>query len=236
MVFTGSVPFMAFGLSGRSGGSSCLQGFQKVTSLPSPGKPGDARELFRGSLFWFSLNLVNPRLDCAGVSEFSMPVKLDACALVSRHQVEIWRYLRFLGCDTHQAEDLAQDTFLSVLRNPIADRGRGASASYLRRVARNLLLKSKRGPVRSAREFEEMEASWQRFRREDGGNGYVEALAVCVQGLERKRRRVIQLIYWEGCSLQATAVALGLRVNGVRTLLQRVRRELRSCATRRMQA
>lgn len=163
-----------------------------------------------------------------------MPVKLDASALVSRHQVEIWRYLRFLGCDAHQAEDLAQDTFLSVLRNPFADRGRAASASYLRRVARNLLLKSKRGAGRSSAEFDEMEASWQRYRGEDGGNSYVEALAACVEGLEGKGRRVMQLIYQQGCSLQATAVALGLRVNGVRTLLQRVRRGLRSCVTRRM--
>jgi RNA polymerase sigma-70 factor (ECF subfamily) len=164
-----------------------------------------------------------------------MPVKLDASALVARHQVEIWRYLRFLGCDPHQAEDLAQDTFLSVLRNPFADRGRAASASYLRRVARNLLLKSKRG-TGSGAEFDEMEASWQRYRGEDGGNTYVEALDACVQGLEGKGRQVMQLIYQQGCSLQAAAAALGLRVNGVRTLLQRVRQGLRSCVTRRMRS
>ena len=196
---------------------------------------GVNKSVVRGSSrpFPILVNLLPSCLDCSRVSATSMPFKIDVSELVSMHQVEIWRYLRFLGCDATMAEDLAQDTFVAVLRKPFADRGRAASASYLRQVARNLLLKSKRGPT--AGEFEEMEASWQRFRGEDGGNTYVEALRACVEGLEGKSARVMQLIYQQGRSLQATATAVGLRVNGVRTLLQRVRRGLRSCVTRRMQ-
>ncbi len=163
-----------------------------------------------------------------------MPVKIDVTELVSRHQVEIWRYLRFLGCDAQAAEDLAQDTFVAVLRKPFADRGPSASASYLRRVARNLLLKSLRGSARSPVEFEEAEASWQRFRGEDGGGGYVDALRCCVQELQGKSRTIVDLIHRKGRSLQAAAAEMGLAVNGVRTLLQRMRQALRSCVTRRM--
>ena len=48
-------------------------------------------------------------------------------ALVRRHQVGVWRYLRFLGCPPELADDLAQDTFLALMRHPPEDRGPGHS-------------------------------------------------------------------------------------------------------------
>lgn len=173
-------------------------------------------------------------MDCRPVTAVSMPLKVDVSELVRRHQVEIWRYLRFLGCDAAAAEDLAQDTFVAVLSKPFSDRGPGAAAAYLRRVARNLLLKSRRGPARSPVELDEMEASWQRFRGEDGGDAYMEALRACVQSLQGKTRSVVDLVFREGRSLPATASVVGLTVNGVRTLLQRMRQGLRDCVARRM--
>ena len=58
--------------------------------------------------------------------------------LVERHQQAIRCFLRRMAPDYATADDLAQDTFVAVLRKPFADRGPVAAAAYLRRVARNL--------------------------------------------------------------------------------------------------
>ena len=39
--------------------------------------------------------------------------------LVKEHQADLWRHLRMLGCDPAQADDLTQETFLTVMEKPI---------------------------------------------------------------------------------------------------------------------
>ncbi|HEX7449919.1 MAG TPA: sigma factor, partial [Pirellulales bacterium] len=60
----------------------------------------------------------------------------DAARLIEEHQAGVWRYLRVLGCNAAEAEDLTQDTFLAVLEKPFHDYQRAATAAYLRQVAR----------------------------------------------------------------------------------------------------
>jgi len=38
----------------------------------------------------------------------------EMAALVRAHQAGVWRYLRFLGCEPSEADDLVQETFLDV--------------------------------------------------------------------------------------------------------------------------
>ena len=68
----------------------------------------------------------------------------DPVELIETHQAGVWRYLRALGCQPAQADDLTQETFLAVLRKPFEYRGREAAAAYLRRVARRQWLMSAR--------------------------------------------------------------------------------------------
>ena len=78
---------------------------------------------------------------------------LDLEGIVRAHQAELWRYLRFLGCEATLVDDLIQETFLSLLQKPFEDRGPATTAAYLRRVARNhylmALRKSARVVIRS---------------------------------------------------------------------------------------
>ncbi|HRJ79073.1 MAG TPA: sigma-70 family RNA polymerase sigma factor, partial [Planctomycetota bacterium] len=69
---------------------------------------------------------------------------LDVEALIVAHQAGVWRYLRYLGCDRAQADDLTQETFLQVLRHGFEQRGERETAAYLRKVARNCFLMSVR--------------------------------------------------------------------------------------------
>ena len=70
------------------------------------------------------------------------PQDSELLDLVQRHQAGLWRYLRFLGCDPAQADDLAQETFLRIFRKPVAFYSPEAASAYLRSIARTLFLKS----------------------------------------------------------------------------------------------
>ena len=53
---------------------------------------------------------------------------IDPVVLIQTYQAGIWRYLRALGCDSAQAEDITQETFLSVLQKPFQDLGPAATS------------------------------------------------------------------------------------------------------------
>jgi hypothetical protein len=42
------------------------------------------------------------------------PAVAELAALIGTHQHMVWRYLRLLGADPHEADDLMQDTFRRV--------------------------------------------------------------------------------------------------------------------------
>jgi hypothetical protein len=69
---------------------------------------------------------------------------MDLASLVQRHQAAVWRYVRFLGADRSEADDLTQETFLALARSEFVERDERQTAGYLRVVARNQLLALRR--------------------------------------------------------------------------------------------
>ncbi len=163
--------------------------------------------------------------------------RTDSLALVHAHQAEIWRYLRFLGCRGTDAEDLTQETFLAVLRKPFEDRGPLASAGYLRRVARNLFLKSVHRQSRQPAlvDLEEAEQVWVRHCARDGGERYLDSLRECVGELQTRGRQAVSLRYHQGRSRSQIAELLGMTSDGVKALLRRLRQSLRACVERKIE-
>ncbi|MEK6235055.1 MAG: sigma-70 family RNA polymerase sigma factor [Planctomycetales bacterium] len=159
----------------------------------------------------------------------------DPAALVQAHQPGVWRYLRFLGCDPSEADDLAQETFLAVLKQPFEDRGREATAAYLRTAARRLFLKSIRDANRSPviQNLDLADSVWAQFDRDDGGNAFVDALRDCVDELDGRARDVIDRRYRENQSRTDIAQSLDMTQDGVKTLLRRTRDALRRCVERK---
>src|SRR6056297_2544891 len=68
--------------------------------------------------------------DGAALPGESVISESDLAQIVDDHQVALWRYLRALGCDSSEADDLLQDTFLMILRKPFRYVNRAATASY----------------------------------------------------------------------------------------------------------
>lgn len=151
--------------------------------------------------------------------------------LVRGHQAGLWRYLRLLGCDGPTADDLAQETFLAMLRLPFEVRSDGETAAWLRTKARFLWLERVRTEARR-RETALADATdevWAEVAGGDGGESYRRALERCLKGLPERSRTAIELRYRERASREEMARRLSLKANGVKTLLQRIRAGLRRC-------
>ena len=158
--------------------------------------------------------------------------------LVERHQAELWRYLRYLGAQAPEADDLVQETFLAVARSGFEQRSTGESASYLRTTARNQLLSLRRKQkheVLSAN-LDSAEALWAEHASGSLWDDQLAAVRGCVEKLEGRAREAIQLHYREKTSHQSIAEKLGMKADGVKTLLRRTRAVLRECIERATQA
>lgn len=156
---------------------------------------------------------------------------LDFAALVHAHQKGVWRYLRFLGCEPSRADDLAQETFLTVLRRPFAAESDAAAAAYLRQVARHLFLDVCRRERRemSMETLDRADQVWSDYGEPDGGEAYLEGLRECLQSLDERSREVLQSRYGGGRTRGALAREFGVAAEGAKTLLRRAKDRLRAC-------
>jgi RNA polymerase sigma-70 factor (ECF subfamily) len=178
----------------------------------------------------------SPLPEQAGVS--SPPAgPCDLSRLVQEYQAGVWRYVRFLGAERAEADDITQETFLAIARAVFAERDERQTAGYLRVVARNQLLALRRKQRReiSTVELEAAESVWTAAAGPDGSlAGYLDALRECVGGLEGRSRQAIDLHYRDGASREAIAAALDMTPDGVKTLLRRTRQVLRECIERKL--
>src|SRR5215211_1350575 len=116
----------------------------------------------------------------------------DLASLVQRHQAGVWRYVRFLGADTAEADDLTQETFLTLARGQFVERDERQTAGYLRVVARNqlLALRRKQNHEIDTVELEAADTVWAASADSDGSlTNYLDALRDCVDQLEGRARR-----------------------------------------------
>ncbi len=168
--------------------------------------------------------------------------QLSVERLAQAHQAEVWRYLRYLGCDESLADDLVQETLLAVLRNPPEDRGTAAARAYLRTVARRQMLMALRSRKRrpdeinlDSTDLELAESVWAEHHPDaNGGDGYLDALDDCLKSVNGRGRKAIDMQYTQGCSRSEIAEALDLTPDGVKSLLRRTRDALRQCVERKV--
>ena len=151
-----------------------------------------------------------------------------------RHR--LWRYLRALGADAAEADDLAQEAMLVAHQTKSAQPARDAAAqaAFVRGIARNLWLRSRRWwQRRREREIAvAVDELWDATAEHDGGDELLARLRDCLGSLQPRVRRAIDLHYHDGLGWRAIAADLAMKTNGVKTLLQRARRALRECLER----
>jgi RNA polymerase sigma-70 factor (ECF subfamily) len=156
--------------------------------------------------------------------------------LVRTHQRGVWRYLRLIGAANAEADDLTQETFVTVWRHPFDQYDERATAAYLRQVAKNKFLMHLRAKGRRP-EVASLDAAEHEFAaiaRQDGGDGHIAALGDCIEALQGKARQVVDVYYRQGHSRAAAATLLQMTEEGVKTLLRRVKDSLRECVERKL--
>jgi RNA polymerase sigma-70 factor, ECF subfamily len=170
------------------------------------------------------------------VNEAGTVPRDDVVRLVREHQAEVWRYLRYLGASTELADDLTQEAFLQLLRTPFRDRSFAETRSWLRTVARNAWVRSFRRPPFELADLDAIEAAWDGFARDDGGDESLARLRACVAELTGRAGDAVRWHYQERCSRTTIGERLGIGEDGVKSLLRRARDLLRACLARRTKA
>ena len=125
------------------------------------------------------------------------------------------------------AEDIAQETFLTLLRQPDRfDPERGALRSFLLAIARNLALKQWRDQHR----WDELEDEFATPTVEQEGleiRETADAVRAAVSSLPPLQREVLILAQYEELSLEEIARAVDAEVGTVKSRLHRARENLK---------
>lgn len=161
---------------------------------------------------------------------------IDPGQLIEDHQVGIWRYLRALGCDASEAEDLTQETFLAVLQKPFQYYGQTAAACYLRKVAYHRFISTRRrqGKEVIVAELEQVDESWSQWIGKHDSGELLEALRVCLKQLTARARWALEMRFRDKLPRANIADALSITEHGARNLMQRAKTKLRSCIESKM--
>ena len=156
---------------------------------------------------------------------------IDPSQLIDEFQAGVWRYLRALGCDAAEADDLTQDTFLAVLQKPFVNYGPAATAAYLRKVAFNRFISARRraGKVVLMEQVDEIDQEWTQLAANDQGEALLDALRQCLETLTERARWSLQLRFRDRQSRTQIAAALEITEHGAKNLMQRAKKQLRDC-------
>jgi RNA polymerase sigma-70 factor (ECF subfamily) len=166
----------------------------------------------------------------------TMKAPANLAQLVREHQADVWRYLRYLGAPAPDADDLTQETFLALARSDFQAHSPPQTAAYLRTVARNqlLMLRRRQGREISTVELAAAEQAWCEIIEPRGTEGFLAALADCLEQLEGRVRQAIDGFYRDRLSREELAAKLDMKPDGVKTLLRRMREVLKQCIEKKV--
>lgn len=158
------------------------------------------------------------------VSEYELSIRLYAARLVPGHE---------------QADDLAQEAFLSAFSSldrfdPNRDFG-----LWLRGIVRNLALREWQRMARAKVKMEDLAAHVELLSgeaREDDSeqDRRVSVLRQCIEGLPRKSAQLLQMVYDLGFTHAQIARQIRTSLDAVKQAVSRLRFKLKECLERRL--
>ncbi len=137
----------------------------------------------------------------------------------------LWSYIRRMVAETHECDDIAQESFLRFLRAAPDSLGDSDRRSYLYRIATNLtrdLWRSKQAHSKWLDEQSDDEPAHDNELAITAGVDIGRALEMLSPG----QRSLVWLAYVEGHSHQEIAEIVGVKPTSVRVLLMRARQRL----------
>jgi len=148
--------------------------------------------------------------------------------IFNEHKHAVYRYAWRMSGSAVVAEDITQDVFVSLLRQPNRfDQGRGSMRAFLLGIARNIALKRWRDETRWEElvdtEFSSRETSLDRIESREVG----EIVGEAVRSLPLLQREVLILAEYEEMSIEEIAAAVESETGTVKSRLHRARENLR---------
>lgn len=154
--------------------------------------------------------------------------------LVQKHHAGVRAFLAVRSSSSHDAEDLAQEVFVTAFRKLDECDPSRPLGPWLRGIAMNLLANHRRKfralPIGLNEELQELLDAELAQRFETGGEGTaLEALRDCLESLEGPSRRLLNARYTDCMSLEDLAHQLQRKVSAVSMQLHRLRVVLGDC-------
>ena len=155
--------------------------------------------------------------------------------MVAEHHFQLRGFVRSLGVDPEWVDDIAQEVFLTALREQKSFDQTRDLGKWLRGIARNLVRNEVRRNARRKRLLHEgmtelllgppdadcETREWQLSR--------MPALRDCVEQLPPRSRQMVSERYGGGWTSSELAEHLGMTAVAVRQSLLRIRRQLKGC-------
>ena len=148
--------------------------------------------------------------------------------IVSRHFQPVYRLVWRMTGGAADAEDVAQDAFVKLWKNPAQVRDAAALKGWLMRVASNAVIDGSRRPKQSPLEDAPEVADPQAVP--DAPLDRAEAARLVdarIAALPERQRLALTLVYFEGMSNIEAASVMEVSVDALESLLARARRSLR---------
>lgn len=136
-------------------------------------------------------------------------------------------------------DDVLQEVALVLWRKwPSYDPSRAPFGAWARGIASTEILRLRRRRARQPALLDEaaiaaIDAAWDRHPVQDP---HLEALEHCLEGLDPRQRRLLELRYREDLELEAIAARIDRGAEAVGKALQRLRLALADCVRRRLVA
>ena len=149
----------------------------------------------------------------------------DVRRLYDQHGPALVAYACSFVVDVGAAEDVVQQVFLKLLRNPglVPD----LPAAYLYRAVRNAALNARRNGFRQ----EPLDVIESCFVHTGGDHEAALALQAALRDLPEEQREVVTMRIWSGMTLDEIAAATGVSLNTVasryRYALEKLRERLK---------
>lgn len=156
--------------------------------------------------------------------------------LVQRHELAVRAFMAARLADRHEAEDLAQEVFVTAYQKLASFDATQPMAPWLRGVATNILRnRLRRRSEATGREIEALlDDRVAKLEEDHGGAPRVVALRRCLETLAPHARDLVERRYARGESLAELSRHLAKRHSALTMSLYRVRAQLRECIERRL--
>jgi RNA polymerase sigma-70 factor (ECF subfamily) len=153
-------------------------------------------------------------------------VESEFRAIFEEHKDFVYRFVWRMTNSPDAAEDITQDVFLALLREPGRfNAARGQMRSFLVGIARNLALKAFRRDKNRWSALDEEQFTAQPV--DTAGCEIADVISNAVQSLPPLQREVLVLASYEGLSLEEIARGVAAEIGTVKSRLHRARENLR---------